>query len=113
VLASDIEDPREGTDFVPVGPWNTDGLIAVLPLQSEARSRYIQKLKAAGHPVVFVGTGAGSPAVVPDNEGGIRRAMLHLKEHGHRRIAFIAGGPTGKDDSGVRWKAYHSAVHHY
>jgi len=113
VLASDIEDPREGTDFVPVGPWNTDGLIAVLPLQSEARSRYIQKLKAAGHPVVFVGTGAGSPAVVPDNEGGIRRAMLHLKEHGHRRIAFIAGWPTGKDDSGVRLKAYHSAVHHY
>ncbi len=27
------------SDFVPVGPWNTDGLIAINPLHSEARSR--------------------------------------------------------------------------
>src|SRR5689334_1094725 len=92
------------TDFVPVGSWNTDGLIVVLPLQAEVRSRYIQQLKEAGHPVIFVGTGEGAPAVVPDNEDGIQQALLHLMEHGHRQIAFIAGSPKGTDDSGIRLK---------
>ena len=27
------------TDFVPIGPWNTDGLIAVNPLHTEVRAR--------------------------------------------------------------------------
>jgi signal transduction histidine kinase/AraC-like DNA-binding protein len=101
------------TDFVPVGPWNTDGLIAVLPLQAEARSRYIQQLKATGHPVIFVGTGEGTPAVVPDNEDGIHQAMAHLMAHGHRRIAFIAGLPKDMDDSGIRLQAYQSIVQRY
>src|SRR5689334_1806409 len=35
-------------DYVPVGPWNTDGLIVVNPLFSEARSHYLQNLTAAG-----------------------------------------------------------------
>src|SRR6185503_2371312 len=47
------------TDFVPVGPWNTDGLIVVNPLLSDTRSRYIHDLIAAGHPMVFIGKGEG------------------------------------------------------
>lgn len=99
------------SDFVPVGPWNTDGLIVVNPLLAESRSCYIRELVAKGFPLVFVGSAEGTPAVVFDNAGGIRQALAHLVEHGHRRIAFIAGQPrdlTG--DSGDRLRAYRSFV---
>ena len=33
-------------DFVPVGPWNTDGLIAINPLLTTERSQYIQQVIA-------------------------------------------------------------------
>src|SRR5262245_60980285 len=32
------------SDFVPIGPWNTDGLIVFAPLRDEPRSRYLQEL---------------------------------------------------------------------
>ena len=57
------------TDFVPVGPWNTDGLIVVNPLLSDLRSSYIQHLIATGFPIVFVGIAEGGPAIAVDNEG--------------------------------------------
>ncbi|CAG0935423.1 partial Catabolite control protein A, partial [Thermoflexales bacterium] len=106
--------PQPDVDFVPVGPWNTDGLIAINPLQSPDRSRYIQDQIAAGHPVIFVGSGEHGPTLVADNAGGIRAAMQHLIEHGHRRIAFIAG--TAEDlggDSGDRLRAYQAAVREF
>src|ERR1041385_140319 len=34
------------SDFVPVGPWNTDGLIVFAPLNLKARSRYLEGLSA-------------------------------------------------------------------
>ena len=89
------------TDFVPIGSWNTDGLIAVNPLHSAARSRYLQDVDAAGHPVVYIASGEQGPAIVADNAGGIHAAMQHLVEHGHRRIAFIAGSP---DDLAGRFR---------
>jgi hypothetical protein len=30
-------------DFVPVGPWNTDGLVAVPPLMSETANKHTEK----------------------------------------------------------------------
>jgi len=101
------------SDFVPVGPWNTDGLLVITPLMTEARSRYIQELIEAGHPVVFVGSGETGPAVIPDNAGGIRQALAHLKEHGHARVAYIAGGQEAHDDSSDRLKAYQALIHAY
>ncbi len=58
--------PSPDADFVPVGPWNTDGLIVVNPLLSEARSHYIQALVAAEHPVVLVTTWGNGPLVAVD-----------------------------------------------
>ena len=103
--------PSPETDFVPVGPWNTDGLIAINPLHSEARSRDLQQVRAAGHPVQFIGSGEDGPAIVADNAGGIRAALGHLVEHGHRRIAFIAGSPEDlAGDTGARLAAYRAAL---
>lgn len=106
--------PSPEADFVPIGPWNTDGLIAVNPLHSEARSRYLQEVMAAGHPVVFIGSGERGPTIVADNAGGIMQAMRHLVEHGHRRIAFIAGSLSDLEgDSGDRLRAYREALHSF
>lgn len=103
--------PSTESDFVPIGPWNTDGLIAVNPLHSAERSRYLQALRASGHPLVFVGSGERGPTVVADNAGGIHEAVRHLVAHGHRRIAFIAGSPEDIDgDSGARLRAFQSAL---
>jgi signal transduction histidine kinase/AraC-like DNA-binding protein/ABC-type sugar transport system substrate-binding protein len=99
------------SDFVPIGPWNTEGIIAVNPLHSPTRSRYVQELRAAGHPLIFVAAGQSGPTIAADNRGGVLEAMRHLVEHGHRRIAFIAGSPEDLEgDTGERLDAYHDAI---
>ncbi|HEU4744090.1 MAG TPA: substrate-binding domain-containing protein, partial [Anaerolineales bacterium] len=102
-------------DFVPVGPWNTDGLIAINPLLTTERSQYIQQVIAEGHPVVFVGPGEQGASVVLDNELGIRQAIEHLVQHDHKCIAFIAGHENNEvdADSMLRLKAYRQAVQDY
>lgn len=99
--------PSAEHDFVPVGPWNTDGLIVVPPLHSPARSEAIAALRASGFPVLFIGSGEPGPTLLADNALGIRQAVWHLAEHGRRKIAFIAGSLddlTG--DSGERLQAF-------
>ncbi len=104
-------EPALDADFVPIGPWNTDGLIVVNPLHSPARSRYIHDLIAAGHPVLFAGSGEGGPEIIADNAQGIQQAIQHLAGHGHRRIAFIAGSRDDlAGDSGDRLQAYQAAL---
>ncbi len=101
------------SDFVPVGPWNTDGLIVFAPLLVEARSRYLQELNGQGFPVLFIASGEKGPMVSTDNESGIRQAVTHLMDHGHRSIGFIAGDPGDAGDSQARLHAYHSVISEY
>lgn len=104
-------EPAPDADFVPIGPWNTDGLIAINPLHSPARSRYLQELLSSGYPVMFVASGEAGPTIVADNEGGVFAAMQHLIQHGHREIAFIAGNPDDMaGDTGARLRAYQQAL---
>jgi signal transduction histidine kinase/DNA-binding LacI/PurR family transcriptional regulator/DNA-binding response OmpR family regulator len=98
--------PSEDTEFVPVGPWNTDGLIIVPDDVSDAQSRYVHDLQASGFPVVFTTPEAPGPMVVVDNANGIGEAVRHLVGHGHRRIAFIAGKQHRRGDSAERLEAY-------
>ncbi|HOT93217.1 MAG TPA: substrate-binding domain-containing protein [Anaerolineae bacterium] len=106
--------PLPDVDFIPVGPWNADGLLIVGRFTSEHTSGYLQRLVAEQYPIVFVGAGENGPTVMADNEGGIHQAMAHLVEHGHRRIAFIAGYQRDTDgDSARRINAYHAAVAEY
>src|SRR5262245_7893676 len=93
-------------DFVPVGPWNTDGLIIVSPFASETGARYAKNLIASGFPAIFAGDRDSGPAVVADNVGGIRQALEHLVKHGHREIAFVAGRQSEHSDSDVRLQAF-------
>jgi diguanylate cyclase (GGDEF)-like protein len=97
-------------DFVPVGPWNTDGLLVFSPLRTEQRIQYVRELRDQGFPLVFIGSGSGGPTIMPDNEGGIRQALEHLVGHGHKAIAFIAGDPEDSGDSLSRVEAYRKGV---
>ncbi|MGB7537832.1 MAG: GGDEF domain-containing protein [Anaerolineales bacterium] len=97
-------------DYVPIGHWNTDGFIVAAPLRSEERGRYLRGVIGEDFPVVFIGSGEGSPSIVMDNEDGIRQAVEHLVRHGHRRIAFIAGDPLDHGDSTIRLQAYRDAI---
>ena len=101
------------SDFVPVGPWNTDGLIVFAPLRHEERSHYLQELSNQGYPILFIATGEREPMISVDNESGIRKAVAHMLDHGHRRIAFIAGDPNDKGDSELRLQAFYSAMRDY
>lgn len=101
-------------DFIPIGQWNTDGLIIAVPLHSEARSAYVQDLMASGHPILFVGSGEDGPTIAANNSTGILEAVSHLVEHGHRHIAFIAGTSDDlRGDTGERLRAYQSGCERY
>jgi signal transduction histidine kinase/DNA-binding LacI/PurR family transcriptional regulator/AraC-like DNA-binding protein/CheY-like chemotaxis protein len=97
--------------FVPVGPWNTDGLIIASPFASETGDRYAQDLISSGFPTIYAGDRDAGPAVVADNAGGIHQALEHLVEHGHRQIAFIAGRRFAvHGDSGIRLRAFEAEL---
>jgi diguanylate cyclase (GGDEF)-like protein len=97
-------------DFVPVGPWNTDGLLFISPLRTPARRDYARRVQEEGHPVAFVGDGDGRPAVLADSRVGIRQAILHLQDHGHREVVYIHGDPLDRGDSRVRLEAFHDVA---
>ncbi|MGZ9235027.1 MAG: LacI family DNA-binding transcriptional regulator, partial [Anaerolineales bacterium] len=101
------------SDFVPVGPWNTDGLIVFAPLRHAERSRYLQQLSDQGYPILFIATGEREPMISVDNEAGIRQAVAHMVDHGHSRIGFIAGDPNDRGDSDIRLHAYRSVIREY
>jgi diguanylate cyclase (GGDEF)-like protein len=103
-------DLGEETDFVPVGPWNTAGLLILDPLRTKKRIHYARQLIESGFPIFFIGIDSGPPAIIVDNEGGIRQAMDHLVWHGHREIAFIAGDEQDLGDSSLRLCAYQKGV---
>ncbi len=101
-------------DFVPVGPWNCDGLIVLNPIGSPEHDRYARELIQTGYPVVFSANHAMGAAVVVDNQSGINQAFDHLVAHGHRRIAFIKGREEDHEgDSEKRYQAYRSSLRRY
>jgi len=102
--------PAEGVNFVPVGPWNTDGLIIVPDELTSAQWHYVCDLLDAGFPIIFTTPEGPGPLVCVDNTSGIRSAFAHLLKHGRRRIAFIAGNPGHGGDSEERLHAYREAL---
>ena len=105
--------PHENADFIPVGSSNTDGLLVFSPLRVKERIQYIRELQEKQFPVLFIGSGTGSPTIMVDNEGGIRQSLEHLVGHGHRDIAFIAGDPQDPGDSLSRIEAYRRGVREF
>ncbi len=92
--------------FVPVGPWNTDGLIVVPDTLSTERLLDVQNLMANDYPIVFAGAPELHPSVAVDNASGIQQAVQHLVAHGHQHIAFIPNTIDRPGDSLERKQAY-------
>lgn len=102
--------PGSGVDFVPVGPWNSDGLIIIPDDLSDSQFEYVQDLIRSGYPIVLTTAEKPGPLVAVDNANGIRMAFDHLLRHGHRQIAFIAGKLGRGGDSAERLAAYRLAL---
>src|SRR5690349_8317853 len=98
--------PGPKINFVPVGPWNTDGLIIVPDELTKEQSQYVHDLLASGFPIIFTTPEGPGPIVAVDNMLGIRLAFEHLLQHDHRQIAFIAGNVGDGGDSAERLQAY-------
>ena len=72
---------------------------------------YLQALRETGKPVVMASDEVKDfpcPMVRPDNRTGIIKAVSHLVEHGHRRIAFA--GSLAQLDIRERLDAYREAL---
>ncbi|WP_438028689.1 substrate-binding domain-containing protein [Sorangium sp. So ce233] len=94
----DVQAPSLAADQV-------DGWIVVLATDG------IERLARARVPLVTVSTcapEAGCPTAMPDNATGIRSAVRHLIDHGHRRIAFV--GSMEQDDIRVRLEGYKATL---
>lgn len=52
---------------------------------------------------------SGLPSVIPDTGRGVRRAVEHLAELGHRTITYVAG-PDASWVGGARWRALREAA---
>ena len=105
-MAHRLAGDRTEVDFVPVGPWNTDGLIIVSDDLTPAQEAHARDMQSAGMPVIFTTPEGPGARVVVDNKAGIRAALEHLLEHGHSQIAFIAGTRHRGGDSAERLRTY-------
>ena len=87
--SSDEDDRRERELVEAFASRRVDGLI-IQP--SSHDHRYLLAERSAGVAIVFVDRPPeklDADYVVTDNVAGTRRAVRHLVEHGHRRIAYL------------------------
>ncbi|MEV0586208.1 LacI family DNA-binding transcriptional regulator [Nonomuraea sp. NPDC050310] len=90
------EDPARERDLVrEFCSRRVDGLI-IVPAGGD--HTYLRPELDAGTPAVFAdrppGPGVAVDTVVCDNAGGAALAVEHLRQHGHRRIAFLGDSPA-------------------
>jgi diguanylate cyclase (GGDEF)-like protein len=93
----------------PLGWESVDGWIGVNDLQGTA---LYDRIATAGKPLVTVSTrlaGHKCCGVLPDNYEGVKEAVRHLLDHGHRRIGFA--GSLNHTDIRERYEGYIGALH--
>lgn len=78
-----------------------DGILLAGTRLSDSAIRMLSKQKPV---VVLNRTIVDVPSVVPDNARGIRLAVQHLADLGHRSITYLAG-PEASWADGTRWRA--------
>jgi DNA-binding LacI/PurR family transcriptional regulator len=83
-----------------------DGVILCAPFSSDSQLHRI----AASTPIVLLNRRCGDiPAVLMDIARGMREAVSHLRELGHRHIAYL-GGPRNAWSNRERLRGLHAAV---
>ena len=74
--------------------WSEDGLL--LRPAGDVAAAHVDALERAGIPYVLIRRyvpGRPTNCVVPDDGAGLRLALSHLANLGHRRIGFISAAP--------------------
>lgn len=87
-----------------------DGIMLYSPFEDH---RYLEEDRFATWPTIFLGWDAGEQAsnsVLIDLEGGVRQAVRHLAQFGHRRIGIVAQNEQDEVLSGSRIGAYRRAL---
>jgi LacI family transcriptional regulator len=109
--STDADPDRERALLEALIEHRVDGLVVAAAEGSDALlGREIER----GTPVVCVDRILTDPAgdtVVSDNRDSTRRAITHLHQQGHRRIAFLGGDPNVWTAS-ERIAGYHDAARH-
>jgi DNA-binding LacI/PurR family transcriptional regulator len=108
LLIYGIPEVGEADALLPVLSSRVDGLI----LGGHCDDAFVQSLDRQGVPFVLLGRGVEGyavSAIQADSYHGVYEAIIHLIDHGYRRIAFI-GGPEGFQQSLVRLQAYRQAL---
>lgn len=84
-----------------------DGIVLSSSRMSDAAIRAMAKQK----PTLVMNRGvSGVASVITDNERGMRRAVEHLGELGHRELAYLAG-PEASWAHGMRWRSLKEGAH--
>jgi LacI family transcriptional regulator, repressor for deo operon, udp, cdd, tsx, nupC, and nupG len=83
-----------------------DGFVLGGSRMSDSAIRMIAKQKPV---VVLNRVVVDVPSVVPDNAGGIRRAVEHLSGLGHEQLTYLAG-PEASWADGMRWRSLQDAA---
>jgi LacI family transcriptional regulator len=110
VLFRPVEvDEPQGSYVELVRGRHTDGLILSGPRCDDTD---VRGLYDEGFPIVLHGRlgDAGIPSVDVDNAQGARKAVNHLLELGHRRIAIITNAPLAYAASHQRLEGYLTAL---
>ncbi|WP_448629461.1 LacI family DNA-binding transcriptional regulator [Cellulomonas soli] len=101
--------PDEPALHTPVALGAVDGLVVV---GSAVRHDRLASIREWGIPFVLVSedpvVGGDEPVLAPDNLGGVRSAVEHLLQHGHREIGFV--GHLGQRDMRERHAAYRATL---
>jgi LacI family transcriptional regulator, repressor for deo operon, udp, cdd, tsx, nupC, and nupG len=83
-----------------------EGIVLASSRMSDSAIRMIAKQKPV---VVLNRVVVDVPSVVPDNAGGIRRAVEHLSGLGHEQLTYLAG-PEASWADGMRWRSLQDAA---
>jgi DNA-binding LacI/PurR family transcriptional regulator len=97
VLSGEVSNGEQGSYLLPLTcphglAW--DRFAGVVVVTNAVPVDYLKALRRMGKPVVLIGRQEPSfpcPIVMPDNRGGVKQAVAHLWDHGHRRIGFVGG----------------------
>ncbi|MEV1287272.1 EAL domain-containing protein [Micromonospora sp. NPDC049679] len=106
------QDQTEVTEAPELGyPVAWEHVTGLIVINDAVSPRYLAALKEAGKSIVTVSHELAElkcPAVLADNSAGVRDAVRHLIEEGHRRIAFA--GHLGAEDVRQRYAAYRDTL---
>jgi LacI family transcriptional regulator len=106
LLADAQESDRKEQEALDRALPMVEGVLLATTRMSDSAIRMTAKQK----PMIVLNRAVSDvPSVVTDNPRGVRRAVEHLAELGHRSITYIAG-PEASWADGVRWRSLREAV---